>query len=78
MFGQVRDVEHAQFHLAFEPVHGGAVWLPPGEAEMTPERIAAAGMDQAPAVLGTKLWERFMGVMEYDGVCGETRNGRNR
>lgn len=46
-------------------VRGVAVWLTPGETEMTPERLAAAGMDQAPAVLGTEAWERFMGVMEY-------------
>jgi ribosomal protein S18 acetylase RimI-like enzyme len=46
-------------------LHGAAVWLPPGEVEMTPERIAAAGMDQAPVVLGAGAWGRFMGVMEY-------------
>lgn len=44
---------------------GAAVWLPPGDAEMTPQRIAAAGMDQAPVVLGADAWERFMGVMEF-------------
>lgn len=44
---------------------GVAVWLPPGEAEMTPQRIAAAGMDEAPVVLGVDAWERFMGVMEF-------------
>lgn len=32
---------------------------------MTPERLAAAGMDQASAMLGAKPWERFMGVMEF-------------
>lgn len=46
-------------------VRGVAVWLTPGETEMTPERLAAAGMDQAPAVLGTAAWERFMGVTEF-------------
>lgn len=46
-------------------LHGAAVWLPPGEGEMTPERIAAAGMDRAPAVLGAKAWERFMGATGY-------------
>lgn len=46
-------------------VHGVAVWLTPGETEMTPERLAAAGMDQAPAVLGTAAWERFMSVTEF-------------
>lgn len=46
-------------------VRGVAVWLTPGETAMTPERLAAAGMEQAPAVLGTKAWERFMVVMEF-------------
>ncbi len=36
-------------------VRGVAVWLTPSEIEMTPERLAAAGMDQAPVVLGRKL-----------------------
>jgi ribosomal protein S18 acetylase RimI-like enzyme len=44
---------------------GVAVWLPPGNTEMTPERLSTAGMDQAPAVLGIKPWERFMGVLEF-------------
>jgi GNAT superfamily N-acetyltransferase len=44
---------------------GVAVWLTPGETEMTPERLAAAGMDQAPVVLGAKPWKRFMDVIEY-------------
>jgi ribosomal protein S18 acetylase RimI-like enzyme len=46
-------------------IRGAAVWLTPGETDMTPERLAAAGMDQAPVVLGTEPWERFMRVMEY-------------
>lgn len=46
-------------------VRGVAVWLTPGETEMSPERLAAAGMVQAPAVLGTTAWERFMVVMEF-------------
>ena len=44
---------------------GVAIWMTPGETEMTPERLAAAGMDQAPAVLGAGPWERFAGMMEY-------------
>jgi ribosomal protein S18 acetylase RimI-like enzyme len=46
-------------------LRGVAVWLRPGEGEMTPGRISAAGMDQAPVVLGTSAWDRFMGVMEF-------------
>lgn len=48
-----------------DTIRGAAVWLPPGEAEMTPERIEAAGMDQAPDVIGAEPFERFMGVMEH-------------
>ncbi|MDX2005933.1 MAG: GNAT family N-acetyltransferase [Meiothermus sp.] len=44
---------------------GVAVWLPPGEVEMSPDRVAQAGLDRAPEVLGTEPWERFNGVMGY-------------
>jgi ribosomal protein S18 acetylase RimI-like enzyme len=57
LFGEV--------YATCDSLDGVAVWLPPGETEMTPERIAAAGMDQASAVLGERPWERFMGVTEF-------------
>jgi ribosomal protein S18 acetylase RimI-like enzyme len=44
---------------------GVAVWLPPGETEMTESRIAAAGLDASPAVLGEEAFGRFMAAMEY-------------
>lgn len=44
---------------------GVAVWLPRGEAEMTPERIERAGLDKAPQVLGKEPWGRFTSVMDY-------------
>lgn len=47
---------------AGEP-HGVAVWLPPGETEMTDNRIAAAGLDASPAVLGEEAFGRFASVM---------------
>jgi ribosomal protein S18 acetylase RimI-like enzyme len=43
--------------------HGVAIWLPPGETEMTDNRIAAAGMDASPAVLGEEAFGRFASVM---------------
>jgi ribosomal protein S18 acetylase RimI-like enzyme len=43
--------------------HGVAVWLPPGETEMTENRIVAAGMDASPAVLGEEAFGRFMNAM---------------
>lgn len=47
---------------AGEP-HGVAVWLPPGETAMTENRITAAGMDAAPAVLGEAAFGRFASAM---------------
>ena len=44
---------------------GVAVWLPPGEAEMSPEHIQQAGLDRVPEVLGREPWERFTGIMSY-------------
>lgn len=44
---------------------GVAVWLPPGETAMTESRIAAAGLDAAPAVLGEEPFGRFMAAMEH-------------
>lgn len=48
---------------AGEP-RGVAVWLPPGESAMTDSRVAAAGLDASPAVLGEEAFGRFMSVME--------------
>ncbi|NEZ02562.1 GNAT family N-acetyltransferase [Wenzhouxiangella sp. XN201] len=42
---------------------GVAVWLPPDASEMTDNRIAAAGMDASPAVLGEEAFGRFMNAM---------------
>lgn len=47
---------------AGEP-RGVAVWLPPGETDMTENRIVAAGMDASPAVLGEEAFGRFMNAM---------------
>lgn len=47
---------------AGEP-HGVAIWLPPGETAMTDKRLAAAGLDASPAVLGDEAFERFASAM---------------
>lgn len=44
---------------------GVAIWFPPGETELTPERLAKAGLDEAPEVLGAEPWERFTTVIDY-------------
>lgn len=50
---------------------GASVWLGPGEGEMIPERLAAAGFDQAPEYMGMEAFERFMAVMEhFQGLHG--------
>lgn len=46
-------------------IRGVAVWLKPGRTEMTPERLAAAGVSRADEVLGTAAWERFLDVMQF-------------
>ncbi len=42
---------------------GAAVWLPPETWEVTPERAAAAGLDDLPNVLGEEAAERFFSVL---------------
>src|SRR3954468_7408054 len=46
-------------------VDGAAVWLPPGDREMTPERMAEAGLDLSPDILGAGPWERFTSVLDH-------------
>jgi len=41
-----------------------AIWFPPGEIEMSPERAAQAGLDKAPEVLGVDVWRRFSTVID--------------
>jgi ribosomal protein S18 acetylase RimI-like enzyme len=59
------------YGLQFGEVHtttgsraGHAVWLPPGDAHMTPERMAAAGLDEAEERVSTDAMVRFGGFME--------------
>jgi ribosomal protein S18 acetylase RimI-like enzyme len=56
MFGEVLTTEG-------EPL-GAAVWLPPDGWEITPERAAAAGLDQLPEVLGEEAAGRFFSALE--------------
>lgn len=44
---------------------GAAVWLKPGESEMTEDRIVAADLHRAPEVLGESAWHRFTQVVGY-------------
>lgn len=41
------------------------VWFPPGATETTPERLALAGLDQAPQKLGAPAAARFATVSDH-------------
>ena len=46
-----------------------AIWLPPRETEVTPERAEAAGMEQLAEIIGAQAIEKFFGVIEHmEGV----------
>jgi GNAT superfamily N-acetyltransferase len=45
------------------PSDGAAVWLGPDAWEVTPERAAAAGLDDLPTIIGASAAERFFSVL---------------
>ena len=45
------------------PSAGAAVWLGPEAWEVTPERAAAAGLDDLPTIMGPAAAERFFSVL---------------
>lgn len=54
---------YGEVHTTPESVDGAACWLPPGEAEMSPFRMARAGLLVAPFKVGLGAFGRFMNVM---------------
>lgn len=44
---------------------GVAIWLPPTGAEETPERLAAAGLDRLPEMIGQATIERFSALFAH-------------
>lgn len=44
---------------------GAAVWLPPGETEMTDDRLEQAGLMDVGAIVGEAALSRFLGVMDF-------------
>jgi GNAT superfamily N-acetyltransferase len=44
---------------------GAAVWLKPGETEMSPERAETAGFNALPEAMGADAFERFFSVIEF-------------
>ena len=48
---------------------GAAIWLPPGETAVTPERAEAAGFMALPAKMGDEAFGRFFAALEYADQC---------
>ncbi len=46
-----------------DPSAGAAVWLGPNAWEVTPERAAAAGLDDLPTIMGAAAAKRFFSVL---------------
>ncbi len=44
---------------------GNAVWLPPGQSDMDPDRMRQVGLDRAAEVLGEAAWQRFGTICDY-------------
>ncbi len=61
LFGEV--------HGLGDPIEAAAIWLPPGETEMPPDRLVASGLNTHAEVIGHEASERFFAVMEHlEGV----------
>jgi GNAT superfamily N-acetyltransferase len=48
-----------------ETPHAVAVWLPPDQDQMTPEKIEQAGLDRVHELVGPEAWHRFETVENY-------------
>lgn len=58
--------------LTTKEIEGVAIWLRPGELEMTEERVVAARLHEAPSVLGEAAWNRFSTTVGFlEGLHGE-------
>lgn len=44
---------------------GAAIWLPPGETEVTDDRMAEAGLDEMPSVFGEESMGRFENLLGH-------------
>lgn len=55
-----------------------AMWLRPGETEMSDERMETAGMFELPAIVGQEAFSRFIPVIEaFDGLHASDAPGRH-
>lgn len=70
LFGEV--------HTTAEGLGAAAMWLPPGETEMSDERMEQAGMFELPAIVGRDAFRRFIGVLDvFDGLHASDAPGRH-
>jgi len=44
---------------------GAAIWLPPGNWEMTEERLKQAGLFDIPSIIGSDAFQRLISVTDY-------------
>jgi GNAT superfamily N-acetyltransferase len=44
---------------------GAAIWLPPGNWDMTEERLKQAGLWDIPSIIGSDAFQRLISVMDY-------------
>lgn len=56
MFGKVYTTSNME---------GAAVWLPPGETDIKPEKAEKGGLGTIPSLLGEDAAARFFGVMDF-------------
>lgn len=64
LFGEV--------HTLGTPLSACAIWLPPGETEMTPDRMKAAGMADLADRFGPTPFARFSAVMDHMGAVHDS------
>ena len=61
LFGEVHGIG--------APLEGCAIWLPPGQTDITSENASAAGLDDLEQIIGRDAFARFFGVIEHtEGV----------
>jgi ribosomal protein S18 acetylase RimI-like enzyme len=70
LFGEV--------YTAAESPGAAAMWLPPGETEMSEERMQQAGMFELRAIVGQEAFSRFIPVIDvFDGLHASDAPGRH-
>jgi ribosomal protein S18 acetylase RimI-like enzyme len=67
-----------EVYTAGKDLDAAAMWLPPGETEMSDDRMAQAGMFELQAIVGQEAFSRFIPVIEvFDGLHASDAPGRH-